>query len=604
MQNILTTLIDCQLSHYQPTRTAFSFITSAHSDVEHTSWGELKTQSSLLAKAMISLGIAPQESVAIFAPNMPQIPIIDFASFAIRAVPVSIYPTSSSAQVEYIIKDSKARILFIGSQRQYNIARTIATSCPGLTAMVAMSPSIELDADDQTTLTFSTIVGKGASAPDTVQADVAHRSASALPSDIATLIYTSGTTGEPKGTILPHSCFNAQLENHRTRLLSLSDIDTSMCFLPLSHIFEKAWTYFCLWRGIKVTINYDPRKIQETLPRIEPTCMCAVPRFWEKAYTAVQERFASMGRIQLWLARRAVQTGIRRNIGYIRNGKKVPTLLEASYRLYDKLLFSRLRKAIGIPSGNIFPTAGAPLSDEIVEFFRACGIPVMIGYGLSETTATVSCYPYTGYAIGTVGTVINGVEVKIGPNDEILVKGPTVMRGYLNKPEETAEAFTSDGWLRTGDAGKITADGEIILTERIKDLFKTSNGKYIAPQALESRLGTDRFIEQVAVIGDRRKYVTAIIIPAFEALKEYARRKKIRYENTDELIRNNDIRDMISQRIERLQKGLPSFEQIKKFTLLPREFSIESGELTNTLKLCRNVISRHYSNEIEAMYRP
>ncbi len=303
MQNILTTLIDCQLSHYQPTRTAFSFITSAHSDVEHTSWGELKTQSSLLAKAMISLGIAPQESVAIFAPNMPQIPVIDFASFSIRAVPVSIYPTSSPAQVEYIIKDSKARILFIGSQRQYNIARTIATSCPGLTAMVAMSPSIELDADDHTTLTFSTLIGKGASAPDTVQAEVTHRSASALPSDIATLIYTSGTTGEPKGTILPHSCFNAQLENHRTRLLSLSDSDTSMCFLPLSHIFEKAWTYFCLWRGIKVTINYDPRKIQETLPRIKPTCMCAVPRFWEKAYTAVQERFASMGRLQLWLPR-------------------------------------------------------------------------------------------------------------------------------------------------------------------------------------------------------------------------------------------------------------------------------------------------------------
>ena len=226
----------------------------------------------------------------------------------------------------------------------------------------------------------------------------------------------------------------------------------------------------------------------------------------------------------------------------------------------------------------------------------------MIGYGLSETTATVTCYPNTGYEIGTVGTPMPRVQVKIGDENEILVKGPTVMRGYYNKPEATAQAFTADGWFRTGDAGYIDESGALILTERIKDLFKTSNGKYIAPQALESRLGEDKYIEQVAVIGDQRKYVTAIIIPAFEALKEYARKKHIQYRSVEDLVKNADIRKMIEERIERLQENFAGFEQIKKFTLLPQAFTMEAGELTNTLKIRRPIINNRYAREIEAMY--
>lgn len=237
-----------------------------------------------------------------------------------------------------------------------------------------------------------------------------------------------------------------------------------------------------------------------------------------------------------------------------------------------------------------------------MEFLHTCGINIVVGYGLSETTATVSCYPATGWEVGTVGTVMPDVQVRIGEQDEILVKGPTVMRGYYNRPEDTAKAFTPDGWFRTGDAGRIDASGAIVLTERIKDLFKTSNGKYIAPQAIETRLGEDRYIEQVAVIGDRRKYVSAIIVPAFEALKEYARKHKIKFNNLEELVQNGEIRNLIAERIERLQKGLAGFEKIKKFTLLPREFSIETGELTNTLKLRRAIINALYADQIEAMY--
>ncbi len=354
--------------------------------------------------------------------------------------------------------------------------------------------------------------------------------------------------------------------------------------------------------GIKVAINNDPHQIQQSIKEVRPSCMCSVPRFWEKVYTAVQEKLTDMHGFKKWMVAMALKTGRRRNLEYARVGRKAPWWLEMAYRFFDKRVFLPLRKVIGIENGNMFPTAGAPLSATIVEFLHSCGINIVIGYGLSETTATVSCFPEIGYKIGTVGTTLPGIDVRIGEDNEILVKGPTVMRGYYNKPEATAEAFTPDGWFRTGDAGYIDENGDIVLTERIKDLFKTSNGKYIAPQALESRLGEDKYIEQVAVIGDKRKYVTAIIIPAYEALKEYARKKHIQYRSMEELIKNADVRKMLQERIDRLQENFAGFEQIKKFTLLPQAFTMEAGELTNTLKIRRPVINNRYAREIEAMY--
>ena len=271
-------------------------------------------------------------------------------------------------------------------------------------------------------------------------------------------------------------------------------------------------------------------------------------------------------------------------------------------QFYDKFVFSKIRRAVGVENGNIFPTAGAPLSDTINEFLHICGINIVYGYGLSETTATVSCFDLVGYEFGTVGSLMPDIQVKLGENNEILVKGKTVMKGYYRKPEETARVFTEDGWFRTGDAGKVNEQGALVLTERLKDLFKTSNGKYIAPQALETRLGEDKYIDQVAVIGDQRKYVTAIIIPAYEALKEYAAQKQIQYRNLEELVKNQKIQALISERIEALQKNFARFEQIKRFTLLPQAFSMEKGELTNTLKIRRSVINLLYKDEIEAMY--
>lgn len=599
MANILTTLVERQSRKYND-RAAIYRRTSSGQWVPY-SWKEIAGMVDQASCALEILGLKEEQRIAVFSHNDPDIIITDFAAFANRAVPVSIYATSSPEQVEYIVRDSGAEFLFVGTPEQYKIAREVAARIPSLRQIVTYC-EIEREAGDTTTLTFNQLLKLGEAATEACRQEVRRRTANASPDDIATLLYTSGTTGEPKGAILPHSCFNAALEIHHRRLTSLTDEDTSLCFLPLSHIFEKAWTFFCLDCGIRVYVNENPRIIQDTIREVRPTCMCSVPRFWEKAYSAIQEKMSRMAPLSRFMCSRALKIGRKRNLEYVRLGKKVPAWLERRYRFYDKRVFAKVRRIMGIENGNLFPTAGAPLSAAITEFFRTMGVPIVIGYGLSETTATVSCYPYVGYEIGTVGTVLPGLEVKIGAENEILVKGPTVMRGYFNKPEQTKEVFTEDGFFRTGDAGYIDEHGSLVLTERIKDLFKTSNGKYIAPQAIESRLGEDKYIEQVAVIGDNRKFVTAIIVPAVEAIKEYAQRKKIQYRTLEELLKNTQVRDLISRRIETLQEGLASFEKIKKFTLLPNEFTMEAGELTNTLKIRRPVINRHYASEIEAMY--
>lgn len=601
MTNTLTRLIKKQAAQYG-SREAFSFRDEGASENTVTTWTQLDAQVDNGAYALEILGIAPGEHIGVFSANRPQNLIFDFAAYAVRGVPVSIYSTSSQEQVEYIINDAAIRILGVGDQLQYTIARQAMGRCRSLEHIVTFG-HVEIDSDDNTTLTFDQFLALGAKATDACRREVDRRRREATPDDVATLIYTSGTTGEPKGAILPHSCFDAVMEIHRQRLSNLSDSDTSVTFLPLCHIFEKAWAYFCLYMGMKMFINLDPREIQDTLRRERPTCMCSVPRFWEKVYTGIQDKLSRVSAFKRMLMRRAVKVGRRRNLHYKRLGLKVPRWLELQYRFFDREIFAPMRRVVGADRGRMFPTAGAPLSSTITEYLIACGIPIEIGYGLSETTATVTCYPFVNYKIGSVGTTMPRVEVKIGENNEILVKGPTVMRGYHNKPEATIDAFTADGWLRTGDAGRIDDDGNLILTERIKDLFKTSNGKYIAPQAIESRLGEDQYIEQVAVIGDKRKFVTAIIIPAFDKLKEYARSHGIKWESLEQLVQNPQIRRMIERRIEKLQRGFASFERIKRFVLLPKAFTMEDGELTNTLKIRRPVIASHYAHEIEEMYR-
>ena len=564
-------------------------------------WRNFADDVNSIAAALADAGIKPGDMVTIFSANHTRWLTVDFAAYAGRAVPVSIYSTSTPNQVAYIVNDTNARILFVDNPSRLETALQAALECKNLKKIILFEGDVP-EGTSVEVVSWEEFITHGRNASETTKAEIAKHRQEANADDVATLIYTSGTTGKPKGAVLTHNCICSTLLSHKERLTSLSDKDTSVAFLPLSHIFEKGWTYVCLFLDIRVYVNTDAHIIQDVLKQVRPTCMCSVPRFWEKVYSAIQNKIAHMSWLQRAMVARALRVGRRRNLHYMRLGLQAPKLVEREYQFWDSNIFSKLRNAIGFDNPNIFPTAGAPVSDEIVEFMRACGLNIMVGYGLSETTATVTCYPYVGYKIGTVGTPIPGVEIRIGEKNEVLVKGASVMRGYHNKPEATAAAFTPDGWFRTGDAGSIDSERFLTLTERLKDLFKTSNGKYIAPQMLETRLGTDKYIEQVAVIADKRKYVTAIIIPDFQAIKEYARKKGLRFRSIEELVKRPEIKQLITDRIARLQKGLAGYEQIKQFTLLPREFSMEAGELTNTLKIKRPVINSHYRQEIDAMY--
>ena len=566
-------------------------------------WTDFRNDIQLAAYAQEMLGVREIDRIALFTANRPEILVTHFAGFFNRAISVPIYATSSQKEVEYIVNDAQAQILIVGDQRQYDVARAAMTNCPSLQLLITLDPAVKRDQNDSSSLTWQQFLEFGSKATEACKAEVERRRDRSSENDLAYLIYTSGTTGEPKGVMLAHEGLSKTIGFHQEKLTYIGENDISLCFLPLSHVFELGWTLVCLSMGAQVYINTNPKVIAQAVKEVRPTAMCSVPRFWEKVYQAIQAKLATASPVQRKLMQSAVAVGHKRFVEYIGRGRKVPALLEMEYKMMDKLVLSKIRAAVGVDRTNIFPTAGAPISDNIADFLISCGIDIVVGYGLSETTATVTCFDKKNFRIGSIGTLLPGVQVKIGANNEILVKGVTVMRGYYNKPDATREAFTADGWFRTGDAGRLDADGHLYMTERIKDLFKTSNGKYIAPQALESRLSEDRFIEQVAVIGDQRKYVTAVIVPAFDALKEYARSHKISYSSIEELVKNSEIVKMITDRINNLQKEFASFEQIKKFTLLPQAFSMETGELTNTLKIRRPVINRIYATIIDAMYK-
>lgn len=566
------------------------------------SWNDMDTAVGRVAVSLYKAGVEEQGRVCIFSQNCPEILITHFAAFSNRAVPVPIYATSSKDEAAYIVNDAGATVLFTGDQNQYAIARQLLGLCPTLKHIVTLDPSVVRDADDADTMSWAEFMAQGGN-PTQAELDAVEARRKAFdPADLMYLIYTSGTTGVPKGVMLTHHNFMSAMDGHLKRIHLNDETDLSLSFLPFSHVFELGWTMVCLCSGVRVAINLNPKEIQKAVREVQPTCMCSVPRFWEKVYTAINDNVSKAKPVVKMLFKRAVAVGRTRNVKYVRTGRKPPLLVEKQYQYFEKKVFSRLRRAIGVEHGRFFPTAGAMLSDNITEFLHAIGLNIVIGYGLSETNATVSFYPSVGWELGTIGTTLPGVMVKIGDDNEILVKGPTVMKGYFHKPEETAKAIDADGWFHTGDCGHITDTGQLVMTERLKDLYKTSNGKYIAPQVLETALAQDIFVEQVTVIGDGRKYVSALIVPNFDELKAYAAKKKIDYKGIDDLVNNADIHKMLDARIQGYQKDMASYEQIKRFVLLPRPFTMESGELTNTLKIRRAVISKRYAKLIDAMY--
>ncbi len=597
--NHLGELIHKQTQKYK-NKTALKYQDQAGSWAD-LSWIEFSEKIMKSAQAMTEMGLKPNDKIGIYSQNMEKYLFTDFAAYANKVVVVPMYATSSPSQVKYIVEDAGINIIFVGEQFQYNNSYKVQQESHVLNKIIIFDRSVVINSDDKTSIYFDEFITRGDNSESLslVQARIRHLNEN----DIATIIYTSGTTGDPKGVILTHSNFLKAFEIHDLRILNISDKDLSMCFLPLTHIFEKAWTYYCLSKGITVAVNRDPAQIRKTIKEIRPTLMSNVPRFWEKVYDGVKETIDNSYGVVKWLFNDAVKTGKKFNLEYVNVGKRSPLGLRIKFNIYRRTVYYLIKRIVGIDRGNFFPVAGAPLSDNINEFLQSIDIHIIYGYGLTETTATVSCFTATGFKIGTVGKVMPDIEVKIGDNNEILVRGGTVMRGYYNKPDATKEVFTEDGFFRTGDAGSLTDKNEIILTERIKDLYKTSNGKYIAPQMIESRLGEDKYIDQIAVIGDSRKFVSALIIPNYQTLEQYATEQKIPYDNVEELVKNQQINDYVFGRIELLQSQFSNYEKIKKIILLPRPFSVEEGELTNTLKLRRKIILEKYSTEIDSMYK-
>ena len=594
----LSVLIHEQAKKYG-TKTALTFRNFGSLTWKSVSWNQFSARVKQVSNALLNIGIKPQETIAVFSQNCIQYLYTDFGAYGVRAVSIPFYATSSEQQIQYMIQDAGVRFIFVGEQEQYNKAHRIFALCPTLERIIIFDPSVRISSHDPNALYFEDFIKLGEDYPR--QSEVEELWKAANDEDLCNILYTSGTTGDSKGVMLTYGQYHAALVAN-DECVPLTEDDRVIDFLPFTHIFERGWAYLALSEGAQLIINTYPKEIQQSMRETHPTSMSSVPRFWEKVYVGVKAKMDQASPLQRKLFLHALAVGKKYNIDYLSRGKRPPLPLKLEYAALNRTVLSLVRKQLGLDKPNIFPTAGSTVSPEVEQFVHSIGIKMVVGYGLTESLATVSCdHLDETYTIGSVGRPINGLEIKIGENDEILLKGPTITKGYFLREQLNNQTFDKDGFFKTGDAGYMK-NGELFLKERIKDLFKTSNGKYIAPQALEAKLLVDKFVDQVVVIADQRKFVSALIVPDFLILEEYAREHRIPFNNREDLCQNENIHKMIAERIETLQQQLASYEQVKRFTLIAHHFSMEDGELTNTLKLKRPVINRNFKDVIDKMY--
>lgn len=579
------------IRYHNPAKSAWSGLTGS----------EVADRTLDAAKALAREGVCLADKVGFYTPNNVHATIAELGLYMMRGISVPLYATSTPEQVEYIVRDAQVRLIFVGEQFQYNNAYEVQRTTPSLERIVIFDNSVVLHPEDKTSMYYDEFIRRGDSKASENQANIS--ASQALGQDIALIIYTSGTSGRSKGVVLRHSSFMCQIDAHVRMFDFVTSRDVSMSFLPQSHIFEKTWVYYCLYMGCTVAILSDPKRILQALPEIKPTMMCNVPRFWEKVYAGVQDKIKQAPPLQQKLLHHAIEVGRRYRLEYENEGKAAPWHLRLLFGLYRRTLFAKLKGVLGLQRGRFFPVAGASLSDEVNRFLQSVDIPICFGYGLSESTATVSCFPQKGFVLGSIGEVLQHVDVRIDPQtSEIQLKGPTIITEYYNNPEANAESFTPDGYFKTGDAGRLEGR-TLYFTERIKDLFKTANGKYIAPQMLEGLLGTDPLFEQVAIIGDGHKFVSALIYPNWEILKREARERGLNVARSDaELSTDYEVHRLVMTHIEQALGSVAQYEKVKRFTLLCKPFSIEEGELTSTMKIRRAVVAQHYAAEIAKMY--
>ncbi|WP_018462726.1 AMP-dependent synthetase/ligase [Segatella paludivivens] len=594
----LSVLIHEQAKKYG-NREAITFRNFGSLKWNTVSWNQFSLRVKQVSNALLNIGAKPQENIAVFSQNCAQYLYTNFGVYGVRGVTIPFYATTSEQQIQYMVNDAQVRFIFVGEQDQYDKAHRIFALCPSLERIIIFDSSVRISTHDPNALYFDDFLALGEKLPR--QTEVENLWKEASNDDICDILYTSGTTGESKGVVLTYGQYLAAMIAN-DECVPISEKDRVIDFLPFTHIFERGWAYLSLTEGAHLIINTYPNEIQQSMRETHPTSMSSVPRFWEKVYIAVKSKIDDASPFQRKLFKQALAIGRKRNIEYISHGRHVPLTLELQYKLVNKTILSLVRKQIGLDNSNIFPTAGAYVSPEVEEFVHSIGIHMLVGYGLTESLATVSCnHKGKPFTVGSVGYPIKGIEIKIGENDEVLLKGPTITRGYYHRDSINAEAFDKDGFFHTGDAGYLK-NGELFLKERIKDLFKTSNGKYIAPQMTESLLLVDKYIDQVAIIADQRKFVSALIVPEFRMIEEWAREHHIKFESREDLCACKEIYDMMKERIDTLQQQLAHYEQIKRFKLLPHHFSMENGELTNTLKLRRSVICKNYKDEIDKMF--
>ncbi len=592
------TLIQSQAEKYGQ-RTVLRYKDYAQGKWLDVSWVEFARRVRNVSSALLQLGVEVQENVAVFSQNMPECLYVDFGAYGVRAVTIPFYATCSEAQVKYMVTDANIRYIFVGEQGEYDVAFRVLQFTPIVKRLIIFSRDVEKRPQDHTSLYFDEFLQIGEAVNNDEQ--IAKRSSEAELDDLANVLYTSGTTGLSKGVMLTHRMYQAAIKAHE-HVIPLSEQDVTLNFLPFTHVFERAWSYLCLATGCTLAINLRPNDVLPSMQEIHPTCMCAVPRFWEKVYSAVQEAMEKANPMQRKVMQDALAVGKRYNVDCLMAQKTPPLALKLKWKFYKRTVLPVLLKMMGLERHNFFPVAGAAIPPVVEEFVHSVGIRMMAGYGMTETTATVTCdrtdRPVT---IGSVGYLMPGIELKFGENNEILLKGETITKGYYRKAEVTELSIDEEGWFHTGDAGYMK-DGELYLTERIKDMFKTSNGKYIAPQLLESKLSVDRYIDQIVIIADQRKFVSALVVPNYDLLEKLAQDHNMAYTDHGDLCTNPDIIKLMMYRIETLQQEFAHYEQVKRITLLPEPLSLEKGELTNTLKVKRNVLNERYKTLIDKMY--
>ncbi len=568
---------------------------------ETISWDEFGEKIRAVAKALIDLKLEPGEMCAIFSQNRAEWAISDLGILATRAVSVPIYATNSKEEAEYIINDAEVKILFTGDQAQYDKAKAIIPGNSSLKLIVAFDRETKITGDDSVYL--DDLIEKGRKLNNLDEFN--RRLENVNPDDMLTLIYTSGTTGNPKGAIHTHRSFMNGIYPSYMRFPEANTESVSLAILPLSHVFERMWSYGCMTAGVQIAYCPDPKQFIDVMAHVKPHFMTSVPRIWEKVYGTIHEGLKTAPPVKRKLFNWATRVGIAEYRKKVATGKGQTGI---KYKIADKLIFSAVRAKLGTERCNVYHIGGAAFAPEINEFFQAFGINIIQGFGLTEFFPVCVGYRDTGKP-AYCGPVIPMCNVRISDEGEIHLKGGMCMSGYHKKPDATKACFTDDGWFKTQDVGELITEekhGDLLtyikITDRIKDLIITAGGKNISPQQIEVLLGDELFIEQFVTIGEGRKFISALVVPNFIILDEYCQKNGITYTSKEELIQNPQIISFYEDIISRRTESLGQVEKIKRFTLLTNELTQEGGELTPTMKLKRKAINEKYKLKIEKMY--